>query len=37
MSEISKEVKQQIAKRRTFAIISRAEAGKTTRTEKFLL
>ena len=37
MSEISKEVKQQIAKRRTFAIISHPDAGKTTLTEKFLL
>ena len=34
MSEISKEVKQQISKRRTFAIISHTDAGKTTLTEK---
>ena len=37
MSQISEEVKQQIAKRRTFAIISHPDAGKTTLTEKFLL
>ncbi len=37
MSEITKEVKEQINKRRTFAIISHPDAGKTTLTEKFLL
>ena len=37
MSEIKEEVKEQIAKRRTFAIISHPDAGKTTLTEKFLL
>ena len=33
MSEITNEIK----KRRTFAIISHPDAGKTTLTEKFLL
>ena len=37
MSQISNEVKEQIKKRRTFAIISHPDAGKTTLTEKFLL
>ena len=37
MSEITKEIKEQINKRRTFAIISHPDAGKTTLTEKFLL
>ena len=37
MSQVFEEVKQQIAKRRTFAIISHPDAGKTTLTEKFLL
>ena len=37
MSQLSKEVKEQIEKRRTFAIISHPDAGKTTLTEKFLL
>ena len=37
MSEIKEEVRRQIAKRRTFAIISHPDAGKTTLTEKFLL
>lgn len=30
-------LRQQIEKRRTFAIISHPDAGKTTLTEKFLL
>ncbi len=33
----NKELKEQIQKRRTFAIISHPDAGKTTLTEKFLL
>lgn len=37
MAQLSKEVKEQIEKRRTFAIISHPDAGKTTLTEKFLL
>ncbi|MFR9063622.1 MAG: peptide chain release factor 3 [[Clostridium] scindens] len=37
MSQINNEVKEQIKKRRTFAIISHPDAGKTTLTEKFLL
>ena len=37
MSELTKEMKNQIEKRRTFAIISHPDAGKTTLTEKFLL
>ena len=37
MSQITNEVKNQIKKRRTFAIISHPDAGKTTLTEKFLL
>ena len=37
MPQLSKEVKEQIEKRRTFAIISHPDAGKTTLTEKFLL
>ena len=31
------ELEKEIAKRRTFAIISHPDAGKTTLTEKFLL
>ena len=34
---MNKELKQEIEKRRTFAIISHPDAGKTTLTEKFLL
>ena len=30
-------IKQQVSKRRTFAIISHPDAGKTTLTEKLLL
>lgn len=37
MSQNQSEVKRQIEKRRTFAIISHPDAGKTTLTEKFLL
>ena len=37
MSKIKDDVKKQIEKRRTFAIISHPDAGKTTQTEKFLL
>ncbi len=37
MSRIQPAVKEQIEKRRTFAIISHPDAGKTTLTEKFLL
>lgn len=37
MSQITNEVREQIKKRRTFAIISHPDAGKTTLTEKFLL
>ena len=37
MSQITNEVKNQIKKRRTFAIISHPDAGKKTLTEKFLL
>lgn len=37
MSQIADEIKDQIKKRRTFAIISHPDAGKTTLTEKFLL
>ena len=37
MSQITNEVKNQIKKRRTFAIISHPDAGKTTLTEKLLL
>ncbi len=37
MSEINKEITKEIEKRRTFAIISHPDAGKTTLTEKFLL
>lgn len=32
-----KDLRQEIEKRRTFAIISHPDAGKTTLTEKFLL
>ena len=35
--EISAEVRRETARRRTFAIISHPDAGKTTLTEKFLL
>ena len=34
---MSNNLKQEIEKRRTFAIISHPDAGKTTLTEKFLL
>ncbi len=37
MSEKNQEIKEEIRKRRTFAIISHPDAGKTTLTEKFLL
>lgn len=37
MSELTKDMKEQIKRRRTFAIISHPDAGKTTLTEKFLL
>ncbi len=37
MSQIADEIKNQIKRRRTFAIISHPDAGKTTLTEKFLL
>lgn len=37
MPQIAGEVRKQIEKRRTFAIISHPDAGKTTLTEKFLL
>ena len=37
MDQIKSELKKQIEKRRTFAIISHPDAGKTTLTEKFLL
>ena len=37
MSEITNDIKKEIGKRRTFAIISHPDAGKTTLTEKFLL
>ena len=37
MPQISNEIKNEIKKRRTFAIISHPDAGKTTLTEKFLL
>ncbi|RUO28970.1 peptide chain release factor 3 [Aliidiomarina sedimenti] len=37
MSELAKEVAAEVAKRRTFAIISHPDAGKTTITEKVLL
>ncbi len=37
MSQITGEVKKEIERRRTFAIISHPDAGKTTLTEKFLL
>ncbi len=36
MSKIKDDVKKQIEKRSTFAIISHPDAGKTTLTEKFL-
>lgn len=34
---LSKEISQEVDKRRTFAIISHPDAGKTTLTEKLLL
>ena len=37
MSKIKDDVKKQIEKRRTFAIISHPDAGKTTLTEQLLL
>ena len=37
MSELQKELQKEIEKRRTFAIISHPDAGKTTLTEKLLL
>ena len=37
MSDISKDIKAEVQKRRTFAIISHPDAGKTTLTEKLLL
>ncbi len=37
MSELKNEITQAVSKRRTFAIISHPDAGKTTLTEKFLL
>ena len=33
MSELTKDMKEQIKRRRTFAIISHPDAGKTTLTE----
>jgi len=37
MSNLQKEIQQQVQRRRTFAIISHPDAGKTTLTEKLLL
>lgn len=37
MPQMNNEIKNEIKKRRTFAIISHPDAGKTTLTEKFLL
>lgn len=37
MSQTDDQMIEQIKKRRTFAIISHPDAGKTTLTEKFLL
>src|SRR6476619_2553841 len=37
MNPISNEITQEVDKRRTFAIISHPDAGKTTLTEKLLL
>lgn len=37
MSNLKKEIQQQVQRRRTFAIISHPDAGKTTLTEKLLL
>ena len=37
MSQTNDQITEQIKNRRTFAIISHPDAGKTTLTEKFLL
>ncbi len=37
MEEIMSNLVEEISRRRTFAIISHPDAGKTTLTEKFLL
>ena len=37
MSELDSQIERQVARRRTFAIISHPDAGKTTLTEKLLL
>ena len=37
MTVVNKNINQEIARRRTFAIISHPDAGKTTLTEKLLL
>jgi len=37
LSQIDNQMTEEIKKRRTFAIISHPDAGKTTLTEKFLL
>ena len=37
MPDLTKQMKEEIRRRRTFAIISHPDAGKTTLTEKFLL
>ena len=37
MSKLLEEITQEVEKRRTFAIISHPDAGKTTLTEKLLL
>ena len=37
LSKIDSQLAEEIKKRRTFAIISHPDAGKTTLTEKFLL
>ena len=37
MADLKKEIQQQVLRRRTFAIISHPDAGKTTMTEKLLL
>ena len=36
-TDIAPEIRAEAARRRTFAIISHPDAGKTTLTEKFLL